>query len=131
MDETTGMTERRGPMGSCCATTPSSACFWTAVFLLTYGALLTVRAEWTALTPYNSALLLISLGIACLVNVGRNRTYHCYITGPLFLVAAIVAALIESDLLHVGSSLLGGVVMMGVGVAFVAEWRASRAQQSS
>ena len=131
MNETTGITEQRTAMGSCCATTPSSMCFWTAVFLLAYGGLSVLRAEWVALTPHNGALLLTALGVACLVNAGRNRTYHCYITAPLFLVAAVVAALIESDLIRVRSSLLWSVVMMGVGLAFIAEWRAGRAQHSN
>ncbi|MGH9410666.1 MAG: hypothetical protein ACRD1V_14575, partial [Vicinamibacterales bacterium] len=37
-DDTIGMSTSRSGLGVCCATTPSAMCFWTAVFLLAYGA---------------------------------------------------------------------------------------------
>ena len=120
------MTATRSTLRSCCATTPSSACFWTIVFLLAYGATLVLRSVWAALDRFGDALLLTALGAACVLNAARNRTYHCVLTAPLFLVAAIVAALADAGIWHIRSGLLWGTVIVGVGGAFVAEWRAAR-----
>ena len=70
--------------------------FWAAAFAVLYGMGLLMRSTWPVFEPYADTLLLVSLGAACFINFGRNRTLHCGLTGPLFLVAAIVAALIEA-----------------------------------
>jgi hypothetical protein len=125
------MDNNRFPLSSCCATTPSAMCFWTAAFLLAYGATLVLRSTWPALNPYGDTLLLAALGVACVLNAGRNRTYHCVVTGPLFLVGAIVAGLTDAGIWHVPPGVLWGVVLMGVGAAFVAEWRATSAHRTT
>src|SRR5215831_8446041 len=79
---------------SCC-TTPATMCFWAATFVLVYGAGLLVRSLWPALQPFGDTLLLGSLGAACFINFTRNRTLHCGLTGPLFVVAGLVTGLIE------------------------------------
>lgn len=126
MGQTSHMSATRRAAGSCCASSPSSMCFWTAVFVVAYGALLLLRSAWPVLNAYPSTLLLTALGVACLVNAARNRTYHCYLTAPLFLVAAAAAALREAHVWPIPSHLLWGAVTLGVVIAFVAEWRASR-----
>jgi hypothetical protein len=57
------------------------------------------------------------------VNYGRNRTLHCGLTGPLFLIAAVVALLIEAGVWRVDQDVLWGVVLIGVALAFLIEWR--------
>jgi Na+/melibiose symporter-like transporter len=121
----------RSRLSSCCATTPSAACFWTIAFLLTYSVTLAVRSVWPALNRFGDALLLSALGLACVLNTGRNRTYHCVLTGPLFVGGAIVAALTEAGVWHVRPGLLWSVIIVGVAAALVAEWRATHAQQNT
>ena len=73
---------------SCC-TTRSAMWFWAAACTLLYGIGLLLASVWPPLEPYADTLILLALGIACLLNFGRNRTLHCAITRPLFLVGAV------------------------------------------
>ena len=121
---------RRLLAGSCC-TTPSAMGFWAAAFVLLYGGALLLSSVWPALSPYGDTLILASLGIACLINFSRNRTLHCGITGPIFLVGAVAAALIESGRWVADLSIVWSVVLLGVGIAFVVEWRTIRQNRGS
>ena len=107
---------------SCC-TTPAAMCLWAAAFVLIYGAGLLLRPFWPALHAFGDTLLLLSLAAACFINFGRNRTLHCGITGPLFAVAGLAAALIEGGVWQFDMTVVWGLVLLGVGVAFVIEWR--------
>lgn len=107
---------------SCC-TSPAAMWFWAAAFAVLYGIGLVMRSTWPVFEPYADTLLLVALGGACFINFGRNRTLHCGLTGPLFLVAAIVAVLIEAGIWDVGEEALWGVVLVGVALAFLVEWR--------
>jgi hypothetical protein len=106
-----------------CCTSPVAMWFWAVVFALLYGGGLLLRSRWAAFEPYGDTLLLGALAAACVINFGRNRTLHCGLTGPLFLAAAVVAALIEGGLWRVDADALWTVVMVGVAIAFLIEWR--------
>jgi hypothetical protein len=67
---------------------------------------------------------LLAMAVGCFANALKNRTYHCVLTGPLFLIAAIL--LLSSDLTHVNSVLVWAFVLAGTGIAFRLEWRQSR-----
>ena len=64
------------------------------------------------------------MAVGCFANAFENRTYHCVLTGPLFLMAAIL--LIWSNSTHIKPALIGIVVLVGTGIAFLLEWRYSR-----
>ena len=106
-----------------CCTSPAAMWFWAAAFAVLYGMGLLMRSAWPVFEPYADTLLLAALGAACFINFGRNRTLHCGLTGPLFLLAAIAAALIEAGLWDVSDEALWGVVLVGVALAFLIEWR--------
>jgi hypothetical protein len=66
------------------------------------------------------------------VNWARNRTLHCRITGPLFLIAGVLFLLSGKDLLAVSPRLIWTIVAISTGVAFLLEWRiAARAWRRS
>lgn len=113
---------RRLLAGSCC-TTPAAMCLWTVAFALLYAVGLLLSSVWPALGPYGDTLVLAALGAACFINFTRHRTLHCGITGPIFLFGAAAAALIESGRWAADVSAVWGVVVLGVGIAFVVEWR--------
>jgi hypothetical protein len=110
-------------LGRSCCTTPAAMCFWAAIFVLIYGAGLLLTSVWPQARPFEDTLILVALAAACVVNFWRNRTLHCGITGPLFLVGAVAAALIEAGAWRFDLAIVWGVVLLGVGIAFIVEWR--------
>jgi hypothetical protein len=110
-------------LGRSCCTTPAAMCFWAAIFVLIYGAGLLLTSVWPQVRPFEDTLILVALAAACAVNFWRNRTLHCGITGPLFLVGAVAAALIEAGAWRFDLAIVWGVVLLGVGIAFIVEWR--------
>lgn len=64
------------------------------------------------------------MAVGCFANAFKNRTYHCVLTGPLFLIAATL--LLSSDLTHVKPAAVWAAVIVGTGIAFLLEWRYSR-----
>lgn len=61
------------------------------------------------------------MAIGCFANWRRNRTLHCAITGPLFLIGGAVFLLSTVRVIHVDVHWLGPLVLIGVGVAFLLE----------
>ena len=109
---------------SCC-TTPSAMWLWGVVFVALYGLGQLLRTVWPPLEPYRDTLVLAALAGACVVNFRRNRTLHCGLTAPLFLVASAVAALLEARIWHIDMATVWTVIVAGVALAFVIEWRAT------
>ena len=62
------------------------------------------------------------MGVACLANARRCRRLHCHLTGPLFLLAAIVTVLDALAITGVGWKLSIGVTGLGTGFAYGLEW---------
>jgi hypothetical protein len=112
---------KRSTLG--CCTTPSTMWFWTAMFVLFYGAGLLLGAVWPTVRHHQDVVILMALAAACFVNFYRNRTVHCGLTAPLFLAGAIAAFLADARIWRVNQSALWGVVLFGVGLAFLIEWR--------
>ncbi len=106
--------------GLCC-TTPGAFGFCIATFLIFYGIGLLAMEWWWQAAYYNDAVLFASLGLACIANAVWNRTFHCYLLGPLFLAAAAALALTKMGSIDVSSSLLWGVMLTGAGLAFLLE----------
>lgn len=119
------------PAKDFCCTTPRAIFFWTAAFLFLYaGGLLLMRA-WPTLRPYEESLLFAALGVACVANFSRNRSFHCSITGPLFLVAGALVAARVSDIWRLPLDWLWPAVLVGVGIALLLEIRLARAQRAA
>jgi len=77
--------------GYCCSSW-QSLCFWGCAFVVFYAAgLLTIYL--LHLQSYQTTALFAALGLACVANLVRNRTFHCVITAPFFLFMAVVFAL--------------------------------------
>src|SRR2546426_5472223 len=105
-------------LGRSCCTTPAAMGFWVAAFLVVYGAGLLLRSLWPSFQSFGDTLLLLSLGAACFINFTRNRTLHCGITGPLFVLGGLTAALLEGGVWHFDMAAVWGFVLIGVGIAF-------------
>lgn len=113
------MTEEK----TACCSSPAAMCYWFAVSLIAWGALSLIGIYWRPLHGSSATAILFAMGIGCVANWVRNRTLHCAFTAPLFLIAAVVFLLSEMDILHVHAALVWPFVVIGVGAAFLVEWR--------
>jgi hypothetical protein len=116
------MTEHKGA----CCTSPAAACYWFAVSIVAWGRLSVMGIYWRPLHSSSAATILFAMAIGCGANWHRNRTFHCGITGPLFLIAAVVFLLSDLTGTHLNSLLVWPFVAIGVGMAFLLEWRHTR-----
>jgi O-antigen ligase len=66
------------------------------------------------------------MSIGCLANWFRNRSFHCVITGPLFLIAGVIFLFSEMHLIYVDTRWVWPLVLIAVAVAFVLECRFAR-----
>jgi hypothetical protein len=71
------------------------------------------------------------MAIGCLANWLRNRSFHCAITGPLFMTAGVVFLLSNVHIIHVNPVLVWTIVLIGTGIAFLLEWRYAKRSASS
>jgi hypothetical protein len=63
------------------------------------------------------------MAIGCFANWLRNRSLHCAITGPLFLLAGVVFLLSDARMIGVDTVWIWPLVLIGTGIAFLLEWR--------
>ena len=59
---------------------------------------------------------LATMGVACIVNALRCGRVHCYLTGPFFLLMALIALSYGLGILHLGGNgwnLLGLMTLIG------------------
>jgi len=66
---------------------------------------------------------LFAMAIGCVANWFKNRSFHCGITAPLFFIAGIVFLLSELEMTHINVAFVWPFVFVGVGIAFLLEWR--------
>jgi hypothetical protein len=116
------MTEHKG---ACCRS-PAAMCYWFAASLIAWGVLSLIGVYWRPLHASSAATILFAMAIGCFANWLRHRTFHCGITGPLFLIAAVVFLLSDVSIVHLNSLLVWPFVLIGVGIAFLLEWRYTR-----
>jgi hypothetical protein len=61
------------------------------------------------------------MGIACVANAARCRRTHCYLTGPVFLAAAVYVGLSVLHLVPLYAGALLDIVLAATLLAFLAE----------
>jgi hypothetical protein len=116
------MSLRRKPCGSSVA----AMCYWLAVSLVAWGALALVGLLWQPLQAFSGATLFLAMSIGCTANWLRNRTLHCVIAGPLFLVAGLLFLLSKTGALEINHRLVLAMALIGVDVALILEWTLTR-----
>lgn len=105
----------------CCSST-RALCYFGCAFLIFYAIGLGL-VFWLHLEPYELAVLFAALGLACFVNLARNRTFHCLITGPFFLLVALALILSAAGVWKLRTGPLWPVVVIVVCAAFLLESR--------
>jgi hypothetical protein len=84
-----------------CCSSPAAICYWFIVSLMAWGVLSLIGIYWRPLHASSADACLFAMAIGCLANWLRNRSYHCAITGPLFLIAGVVFLLSDVRRIHV------------------------------
>jgi len=113
-----------------CCSSPAAICYWLVVSLIAWGVLSLIGMYWRPLHASAAATCLFAMAIGCFANWLRNRTYHCAVTGPLFLIAGVVFLLTGGRIIHVNAVWVWPVVLVGVGIAFLLEWRYAKRSAS-
>jgi hypothetical protein len=62
------------------------------------------------------------MAIGCSANWFKNRSLHCTITGPLFLIGGVIFLLSGVRIIHIDMRSVWTVILIGVGIAFLLEW---------
>ena len=115
-------TTREIPARGYCCSSWQSLCFWGCAFVAFYAAAL-LAIYWLHLENYQLSALFAALGLACVANAVRNRTFHCVITGPFFLLVALAFALNMAGVWKIPASGLWATVVIVVCAALLLERR--------
>jgi hypothetical protein len=100
-----------------CCSSPATICYWFMVSLMAWGVLSLIGIYWRPLHASSAVSCLFAMAIGCMANWYKNRSLHCTITGPLFLIGGITFLLSRRDTLWVWP-----VLLVGIGIAFLLEW---------
>jgi len=113
-----------------CCSSPAAICYWLAVSVMAWGVLSLIGIYRRPLHASSAATCLLAMAIGCFANWVRNRTYHCAVTGPIFLIAGVVFLLAGGGIIHVNALWIWPFVLIGAGIAFLLEWRYAKRSAS-
>ena len=104
--------------------------YWFIVSLAAWGLFSLIGVYWHPLRASSAQTILLAMAVGCVANWLQNRTLHCGITGPILLIAGVMSLLSDLRVIHTSSALLWSLTLIGVGIAFLVEWRyASRCKR--
>ena len=106
-----------------CCSSPAALCYWCAASLIAWGGLSVMGIYWRPLHASSAATILFAMAIGCLANWLKNRTFHCVVTGPLFLIAGVAFLLSSVRMIRVQALWVWPFVVIGTVMAFLLEWR--------
>jgi hypothetical protein len=108
-------------VGACCSS-PAAIRYWFIVSLMAWGVLSVIGIYWRFLHASSATTCLFAMAVGCLANWLKNRSFHCAITGPLFLIGGIIFLLSAMHRIHVNIRWVWPFVLIGTGIAFLLEW---------
>jgi hypothetical protein len=100
--------------------------YWFTASMLAWGLLSLMGMYWGPLDASSASTILLAAGIGCIANWLKNRTFHCGITAPLFLMGGIAFLLSDAQIVHIEPRFVWAFVLLGVGIAFLLEWKYAR-----
>ena len=109
-----------------CCSSPASIRFWFVASVLAWGLLCLLGIYLGLLRPYSASTIVLAAGVGCIANWIRNRTLHCGITAPLFLIAGTLFLLSDARIVLIEPPFVLAFVLLGVGIAFLLEWKYAR-----
>lgn len=106
-----------------CCSTPSAMWYWCSASLLAWGILGLIGIYWYPLHASSAATICFAVAIGCAANWVRNRTLHCGITGPLFLIAGAVFLLSDLRVFQINPCIVWPIVAIVTCLSFLLERR--------
>jgi len=106
-----------------CRSSPASIRFWFAGSLLAWALFCILGIYWSPLRPYSASTILLAAAVGCVANWIKNRTLHCGITAPLFLIAGALFLPSDAQIIHIEARTVWLFVVPGIGIAFLLEWK--------
>jgi|HubBroStandDraft_2_1064218.scaffolds.fasta_scaffold579995_1 hypothetical protein len=125
-NESQAMTKR---VEACCSS-PAALCYWFIVSMFAWAVLSLIGIYWLPFHAPSAAACLFAMAIGCFANWRKNRSFHCAITGPLFLIAGVAFLLVRGRVMHINTVLVWRLVLIGIGIAFLLELRYAKRSAS-
>lgn len=85
---------------------------------------------WRPFHVPSAAACVFAMGIGCVANWLKNRSFHCALTSPLFLIAGVIFLLGGVGAIRLDTDLVWRFVLAGTGIAFLLEWRYAKRSAS-
>ena len=89
------------------------ALYWLPAIAIVAAGTPVISSGWRTVVW---TVALVTMGVACIVNALRCGRVHCYLTGPFFLLMALIALSYGLGILHLGGNgwnLLGLMTLIG------------------
>lgn len=115
------------PRKACCSS-PAAIGYWLGATIIAWVVLSVMGLLWEPLHATSAITILLALSAGCFANWAHNRTYHCSIDGPLFLVAGVLFLLRKLGVFHVQPAVIWIPLFIGVAISFWLEWRLTRSR---
>ena len=106
-----------------CCSSPAALCYWCTASLIAWGVLSVMGIYWRPLHASSAATIPFAMAVGCFANWLKNRTFHCMVTGPLFLIGGVAFLLSSVLVVRVQALWVWPFVLIGTGIAFLLEWR--------
>ena len=87
--------------------------YWLPAIAIVVAGVPAISSGWRTVVW---TVALGTMGVACIVNALRCGRVHCYLTGPFFLLMALIALSYGLGMLHLGGNgwnLLGLIALVG------------------
>ncbi len=87
--------------------------YWLPAIAIVVAGVPAISSGWRTVVW---TVALATMGVACIVNALRCGRVHCYLTGPFFLLMALIALSYGLGILHLGQNgwnLLGLMTLIG------------------
>lgn len=104
--------------------------YWFLASLVAWGGLSLIGRYWYPLHASSATAICLAVAIGCTANWFRNRTLHCAITAPLFLIAGVLFLLSEMRVIAIDPGIVWLIVAIVTGFSFLLEWYAMRNQRN-
>lgn len=99
---------------------------WLVISLASWLIIGFLGTFWHPMRIQSATAIYFALAVGCFANWFKNRTLHCAITGPIFIVLGSLSLLSELGFLRTPDRLSWLTLLFGIPAAFLSEWQIAR-----